>query len=419
MTDRGLDPGYLEEPALRARVPLLRRRPLLPAPEVVLLLDSTGRIARSSIHFAGERLSRFEYANGHNVHDVFHEGCDDDCELKKTLQRAWTSHQSGLPVEWLWLSPRSDLSLKLRLQPVSYACGVLFGDSICSYDDHSVLFVQDLDPLRDNASRGIPAERIRMENAALYLQRRSGDRDPDLVASLDRRLRIVTGRLLAAEDEERRRLAAELHDGLGQSLSLLRLEVESVLDRVETSDASNCRGSLERVYKQVKASLDELRDVTSGLHSRSLSGAGLLGSLDTMIGDFRLVKPEMNLDFSVTSSSYEIPTEIGIAIYRIVQEGLNNIFRHSEARNATVELSASAEGVRLWIEDDGVGVSDDQAIRPGLGMITMRERTRRLSGEFDFDSAENAGCRISIHWPVEIVRSLGDETVFNGIGRDG
>ena len=419
MSDRELDSGLLEEPALRARVPILRRRPLLPAPEVVLLLDRDGRIVRSSARFPGERLSRFEFAEGLDVHDIFHGDCETaDCELGKTWQAAWNSHRSGLPVEWLWLLPQSDLSLKLRLQPVSYACGALFPDALCGYDDHSVLFMQDLGATRNDGRSILPDENVRLENATLYMQRRSGDRDPDLVASLDRRLRLVTGRMLIAQDAERRRIGSELHDSLGQTLSLLRLEVEGLIERATTGDIGNCRESLDRLYRHVRNSTDELRGITNDLHARSLAGGGLLDALEAMCADFRAVIPQVKLTFEVVADEYEIPTDIGIAIYRIAQEGLNNIARHSEASNASLELAALADGIRVSVEDDGAGFEPDR-VRAGLGMITMRERAKRLSGEFSLDTGADAGCRITAYWPIDIVRSMGDETVFNSVGRNG
>lgn len=421
MTEPEFDPDFETESALRARLPSLRRRPLLPVPEVVLLLDAKGQVVRVSSRYAGDRLAGLCFQDAFSIHEVFHPDCEDtDCELLKTWRRAWESHRSGLPVEWLWLSPRSDASLKMRLQAVSYACGVLFGDSVRSYEDHSVLFVQDL-----SASGAAPgtteqssAEKTHIENAVLYMQRRATDFDPNLVATLDKRLRKITGRLLVAQEQERKKLAAELHDGLGQSLSLLRFEVEGLQEWARSHADPDCCTALDRVYDQVKRGLEELRNVTGDLHARSIGDAGFFGSLDVLCADFRSIKPDIELNLDLSDCRYKIPAEIAVAIYRIVQEALNNVAKHSQADTAHIELTADQCGVYLVIGDNGVGFDGEQVRRRGLGLTTMRERAERLNGAFAIDTSPSNGCRITVRWPISLVASLGDETVFNSIGSD-
>ena len=421
MAEPEFDSDFEIEAALRARLPSLRRRPLLPVPEVVLLLDSAGRIVRASSRYGSDRLAEHRFDDAPGIHEVFHPDCNDsDCELLKTWRRAWQSHRSGLPVEWLWLSTKSDMSLKMRLQAVSYACGVLFGDSLCSYADHSVLFVQDLSATKtaSEAADKSSAEKTHIDNAVLYMQRRATDFDPNLVASLDKRLRKVTGRLLVAQEQERKKLAAELHDGLGQSLSLLRFEVEGLQEWAAGHGDPDCRKALNRVYDQVRRGLEELRNVTNGLHARSVGDAGLLGSLDVLCADFRSIRPGIGLNLDVSDCRYEIPPEIAVAIYRIVQEALNNIARHSQADSAHIDLTADQCGVHLVIGDNGIGINEQQVRRRGLGLTTMRERAERLEGAFAIDSPPTGGCRITARWPINVVASLGDETVFYSIGSD-
>ena len=129
VTSRGADPDYL----------------ILPRPEVVILLDPTGHILRTSAKYPGERLGNLTFERGRSVHDVLHSGCDgSNCAFERAWRAAWAAHRSGLPVEWSpALSDPRGLNLALRLQAVSYACGVLFGATVHAYDDCSVLFVRD------------------------------------------------------------------------------------------------------------------------------------------------------------------------------------------------------------------------------------------------------------------------------------
>ena len=117
---------------------------ILPKPEVVLLLDPTGHILRTSAKYPGERLNNLTFERGRSAHDVLHSGCDGaDCRFLHTWRTAWAAHKSGLPVEWPYTSEARELYLTLRLQAVSYACGVLFGTTVHNYDNCSVLFVRD------------------------------------------------------------------------------------------------------------------------------------------------------------------------------------------------------------------------------------------------------------------------------------
>lgn len=129
-----------------------RDYPILPKPEVVLLLDTTGHILRASARYPGDRLGKITFERGRSAHDVLHPGCDGtDCRFTRNWQSAWASHKSGLPVEWPFSSRAYGLDFTLRLQAVSYACSVLFGDAVHSYEDCSVLFIQD-NALNETAS---------------------------------------------------------------------------------------------------------------------------------------------------------------------------------------------------------------------------------------------------------------------------
>ena len=117
---------------------------ILPRPEVVLLLDTTGHIVRVSAKYPGKRLDRLTFERGRSAHDVLHPGCDGSgCRFVRHWRAAWAAHKSGLPIEWSFVSKTGKLDLTLRLQAVSYACSVLYGAAVHSYEDCSVLFVRD------------------------------------------------------------------------------------------------------------------------------------------------------------------------------------------------------------------------------------------------------------------------------------
>jgi signal transduction histidine kinase len=394
---------FRRESELRARIPYLsRKRPLLPVPEVTLLLDSHGRIVRASDAHAGNRLGDLPYDEGRDVHSVFHRDCAGvNCDFVDNWGRAWMAHRSGLPIEWLHLSEDSHVVVKLRLQPVLYACGALFQDVVESYEAHSILFIQDLSqPDREHLES---AAEVHIRNAFLYERRRASDGDPDLVASLDERLRRVTRRLIDVQDQVRKQIAAELHDSLGQTLSLLRFEIESATDKYAASEDA---AMLARAGDYVRRAQRELRRISNELRTGSAEALGLSESLQKLVADFRATKPEIELMVDVRQIEPDVPEDLSVTIYRVAQEALNNIARHSRATEALILLTTDDNGVQLEIRDNGEGISNGSFARRGLGLITMRERAETTGGHYDLRSSKDEGCTIRISWPADVVRAL-------------
>ena len=403
MRDLDVRDRFRREAELRARIPFLTlKRPLLPAPEIMLLLDTRGRIVRRSDRHAGERLNNIPLHEGVDVHRAFHPKCAaEDCDFLEDWRRAWMGHRSGLPVEWLYLADDSDFVAKLRLQPVSYMCGVLFAGSIDDFAAHSVLYVQDLS--KPNRGEEESAADAHLRNAYLYERRRTTDGDPNLVASLDERLRRVTRRLINAQDLVRKQLAAELHDSLGQTLSLLRLEIESIAARQESDQGS---GPLARTVDYVRRAQRELRQITNELHTGTASASGLTESLESLVSDFRNARPEIDLVANVPHFEPNAPEDLAVTIYRIVQEAFNNIIQHSQATAAALTLATENDGVQLEIRDNGKGLPDTPAERRGLGLITMRERAETVGGKYDISGAPNEGCTVRVTWSPDVIASL-------------
>lgn len=405
MTSDRTASGYLRyETAANGSLSLLNsRRPLLPLPEIILLVDPAGRIVQVSKKFPGERLSRFQFARDLTLHDVLRAGCDGSmCQFTENWANAWTAHNSGLPVEWYFVSPAMDLALRLRLQLVSYACAIIFGSSVRRYDDHSVLFVQDLtaDNYSDHAVDDDDSHAdVHVKHSSIYRLRRGTDPNPDLVASMDDRLRTMTSQLLVSQEAERKRIASELHDSLGQSLSLMQLEIETCLEEARAHDGAVDLPALERTLEHTRGALEELRNITHDLRPAIINDIGLRGSLDILCRDFQATQPEVSLQMDLTGCVASVPADIAVAAYRIAQEALSNTARHAAATSILVSFAADEKTYRLVISDDGCGLSRGRMPARGLGLITMRERAETLGGTFETDCRVGKGCTIRVTWP--------------------
>lgn len=380
---------------------------LRPLPEIILLLDHCGRIEMLADRYQGERLGEFPFREGATIHDVLHPGCrGDDCDLASNWMRAWRLQEKGIPIEWLFHSGKVDALLRFRLQPVGYACGTLFSDSLCAYEKHSVLFIQDMSAAVTQLVEQTRCDDERPDVATTYRLRRSTDPEPSLVASLDNRLRTVTSRLLVSHEAERKRMARELHDSLGQSLSLLRLDIESCISRAGDKRDSADSQSLQRLLDLTTQALSELREITQNLRPTVINDHGLFGALEVLCNDFRAICPEVDLTLDLSGCPNNVPDELSITVYRIVQEGLNNIARHANASAALLQCRSNSDGVELTISDDGVGIPAGGTERHGLGLITMRERTEILGGAYSIRSNPGEGCTVTLHWPKAALDSM-------------
>ena len=200
--------------------------------------------------------------------------------------------------------------------------------------------------------------------------------------ALNQELRVLSGRLLTLQDDERRRFARELHDGLGQDLVAVKMIVDAMGDPhlFETREQSAVQASqlIDRTLKQV-------RSISHLLHPPLLDEGGLHSALRCYV-DGLAQRSEIRTSLQLHPPDFpRLPAELETTIFRIIQEALTNIFRHSEARNALVSVSMEKNQVVISVRDDGKGVSDEiVGLRPGslgVGIGGMRQRAKEFGGE--------------------------------------
>lgn len=218
-------------------------------------------------------------------------------------------------------------------------------------------------------------------------------------------------RLLAVQEEERRSLAHELHDEMGQSLSAIKALAASIEQRARTSDpaiGAHARLIIDTasgIYETVKAMIRRLRPVV-------LDELGLLPALRAMVEDWSMLHPQTCCRLSVSERFPSLGSATETALYRILQECLTNVARHAHAGTVEIELgethrpgdagASQPKTVRLSVRDNGVGF-DQGAIGSGLGLYGIRERARALGGSLVVNSAPDRGTALQVSLP------LGDE----------
>jgi signal transduction histidine kinase len=212
-------------------------------------------------------------------------------------------------------------------------------------------------------------------------------------------LRALAGRLIAAQEDERRRLARELHDDLSQTLAALALELAKLQSRDrQLPDA--VRAGLEIAELRVNKLADDIHDMSRLLHPSILDDLGLAAAIRAECERFS-EREGVPVKAQIDSSSSELPADVALTLYRITQESLRNVAKHAEAGDVEVTLDASDKEVTLSVSDTGKGFDYERAREEaGLGLVSMSERVRLLSGKLDVRSAPDMGARIEVRIPL-------------------
>lgn len=220
-------------------------------------------------------------------------------------------------------------------------------------------------------------------------------------------LHCLSVRLLTAQEGERQRVAAELHDSIGQSLSAIKFMVEHalVLAGGDTSDDMNGHlQSLRNVVPVIQASVEEVRRISTALRPSILDDLGLLATLAWFTREFQVAYPHLQVEKSVEIEESEVPDPLKINVFRIVQEAMNNAAKHSSATRALIGLQRVPQGLQLVIADNGQGFDPAVPQRGlglgGFGLASMRERAELFGGLLTITSGEHQGTTIMARWPL-------------------
>jgi signal transduction histidine kinase len=219
------------------------------------------------------------------------------------------------------------------------------------------------------------------------------------------KLGALRDRLTRVQDDERARIARELHDDLGQRLALLTIQL-SELQQASLDVAPSLAEQLESSRKLSEEICVEANLLSHRLHPSRLAHIGLTNALSRLCDEFAQ-QGSMKIDFQHDEIP-ELPSEVTTCLYRVAQEAIRNAEKHSGSRQVRVELAAGSDSIRLCVSDSGRGFAATSAeCSTGLGLVSMAERVRSLGGALSVQSEVNRGTHIeaSIPMPPGITRS--------------
>jgi signal transduction histidine kinase len=206
----------------------------------------------------------------------------------------------------------------------------------------------------------------------------------------ERSLRELSTELLHAQDEERRRLGQELHDGVGQCLAALKLSLQ-LLNRAIPEEDAGARQQLGECVELASDAVSQVRTISHLMYPPTLELVGLASAVPWFIKGFE-ERSGIRTTLEMTQGFARLPQDLELAVFRIIQECLTNIHRHSGSATARVSLQITNDAVVLNVEDEGKGLDNSSA---GVGLRSMRERATRLNGTFEVSSKEQGGVAVT------------------------
>ena len=251
--------------------------------------------------------------------------------------------------------------------------------------DHRGEFVGIRASNRDVTTRKLAEETVRESERALRQQ--------------ERNLRTLTGRLIGAQEEERDRLARELHDDMTQRLAVAAIDIGKLEEEVRDHPRSVLE-KLRDVKNQVVRVCEDVHGMSRQLHPSILDDLGLVRAVESECKRFSS-REGIDVAFTEENVPGNTPRHISLCLYRIVQEGLRNIAKHACANHVSVSLKGGRDGLVLTIQDTGIGFDPGEVGgKVGLGLGSMRERARLIQGGLSISSEPGHGTRIEVRAPI-------------------
>ncbi len=345
-------------------------------PDLIMIIDKKHRILRANKATA-ERLGvKLDELVGLNCYQAFHETkeppefCPHRQLLASGIEHTAEVHEERLGGDFL-----------VSVSPLFDPDGTITG---------SVHVARDITERKQ-------AEEV-LKSAHDELERRVKER----TAELGR----VSAQLLSAQEDERKRIARELHDSVGQSLAAMKFKLESTLDQVRLGETGTSIESLEALVPLLQHLSEEVRRIHTDLRPSLLDDLGIVLTISWFCREFESLFSDIRIEKVISIEEEEVPDRLKIVIFRVLQEALNNVAKHSETKLARVSLRRTDGNIELVIRDEGQGFDlekqrSEKGLSAGFGLTNMKERTELSGGYFYVESRKGAGTTIRAIWAAK------------------
>jgi len=232
----------------------------------------------------------------------------------------------------------------------------------------------------------------------------------DELRASESRLQLLSSQLLSVQEDERKRISAELHDDIAAKLSAIKFSLEKNLISVDKADRGDSE-STKSIISMVIDTISSTRRIMINLRPAMIDDLGILATLNWYCREFEQIFTGIQIKKQINIEEIEIPDHLKIVIFRIVQEGMNNVAKHSGANHVALTLEKINDILALSIEDNGWGFDvenktlESETLQ-GFGMVNMEERARFSGGNFSINSLKEKGTFLKVTWPLKPVEMI-------------
>jgi len=390
-------------------------------PQITIGLDRETNLLCVNRDLAGTGFDRLTAEASGPLHALLHSDCNGECRFNRLFRKAWSSLMRGRgSVEWEIDDAVQDKRLRINLSrpPITnatalerrrWAAWAIITDITEIRREYELLLVGNKELLRRvDELEGVVADNSGTGETA------------NASATSERALHELSSKILAAQEQERRRIASDLHDGVAQTLGVVKYSVESRIAQLERDNPGLDLRQFESVIDQIREAVDDIRKISRNLSPSVLDEFGICVAIDMLCRDFESEVPTININCRACVDEIGLPEIVKVAIYRVVQEALNNIQKYASARLVEVVVTAGDDDLSLLIRDDGEGFDAAEVLldsdqQRGMGLVSMKERVEVTGGTFQLESSSGKGTAIVATWPRLALKLLRDQPVLDSV----
>jgi signal transduction histidine kinase len=377
---------------------------------VVCLIDECRRVVRVNRAIETWELGRVNEVVGRDIHDLLHpSGCKGRCTLRARLEEGWARIQNCSPDEFEFFDLHLNSALSIALRPIIADAG---GRHLSA---RAVMVVMDVTPLHlarsalqrlNESLEARVSERTReLQCANRELQNEIARREAaeDALRLSRNELALLSQQLIQAQEKERRRIAQELHDSVGQSLSAIKYSLERTAELQRQSKHDDARPLLLRTIGRVRETITDIRSIAMDLRPSVLDDLGVASALGWLCREFAETYAQLDVRADISAADSDIPDRLVTTIFRCAQELLNNVARHSKAAHVSISLFRDSANITLTVWDDGIGLphpDSSGSFGRGHGIRNLRERAQMTGGRMSLDTDDRGGARVQMDWPM-------------------
>jgi signal transduction histidine kinase len=375
---------------------------------LVCLLGGDGQVLRANRVVEDWALGKVAAVLGKHAHALIHAGCRNrQCTIAAFIRDALAQVRLGTSRQVEHRATVGARFLHLTIRPMRRRPGARAGPG----DPRAVLVVTDQSALH-RAQDALERLNADLEHRVRTRTQDLADANRDLRNEIIRReqaevalrssrneLLALSEQLIGAQEGERKRIAVELHDSVGQSLSAVKYTLERGLAMLR-SHSGDAGEVVELAVHRIQEAAESIRSISINLRPRILDELGAASAVQWFCRDFAQIYPSLTVVADVKVNDGHVPDRLATVVYRALQELLNNVAKHSKARQVLVKLSLEENVLVLQVRDNGVGpdLATAESRRHGSGLRNLRERAQMTGGEFSFTRAPGRGTLAQLSW---------------------